>query len=136
MATIVAACSAGSAGGPAGPSMPETSIDPGRAAELRAHVDDAFFQVWLPGLLGNQEDARPIHALAHAVSEDLESGDADLFRKSLLAMPAALERYRQLPGHPARDRTILSAIEICVQEMLSILDGTPNGSERLSEDSG
>lgn len=135
LALVLAGCSRDSAG-PTGPTLPSTPIESGRAVELRAHVDDPFFQDWLPGNLGNPEDARPILGLARAISEDLESGDAALLRASLLAMPAALDRYRQQPGHQARDETILHAIDICVQEMLSILDGVPYGSNRLSQDRG
>jgi hypothetical protein len=133
-------CSSDHPGGPTAPQSPATPIDPALLVDLQRQVNDPFFQTLLPHYLGHQEDARPIHALAHAISEDLQRLDAAALRLSLQAMTRALEEYRERPGHAARDETILHAIEICVQHTLTILDGnrraSPEVLPQLSEDIG
>ena len=136
LALVLAACSEDSGGGPTGPALPSTPIEAGLAAVLRTRVEDPFFREWLPGHLQNQDDARPIHALVHEISEDLASLDAALLRRSLLAVPPALETYRQRSNGATQDRVVLRGIELCVEEMLLILDDDPDVTSQLSQDRG
>lgn len=139
-ACLLVGCSSDRAGGPTAPPDPRVPIDPIVGATLRMHVDDPMFQQWLPGYLGSQDDARLIHSLARVISEDLSSGDAEIVRRSLAAMSEAIQEYRVHPGHAPRDETVLRAIEICVQEILAILDGdrrsSSSASPALLEDRG
>jgi hypothetical protein len=136
LALVLGACADDSAGGPTGPAVPATPIESDRAAVLRAHVEDPFFREWLPGHLQNRDDARPIHALVHRISEDLASLDAALLRESLLAVSPALETYRQRSNGGVEDRVVLRGIELCVQEMLHILDHDADATDQLSQDRG
>lgn len=122
LSAILAGCGRDSGRGLVGPS-------PDPASPVFAYVDamvgDPWFAESLPGLLRNATGASQLRALLQQqLPRASASRDLGRLSASLECLRRESQSYRTRPGFDPGDSSILSALDLFVEQALAIRDGT------------